>query len=149
MHIEEAVYKIRAFNRFYMPFLNLLGNHYLGSEYSVPETRVFFEIHENDGCNAAFIAEQMNIDKSYLSRILKNHEKNGYIFREASEMDGRSLCLHLTKKGRKRAEELIELSNAEIRSVIDPLTKNERGQLIDALETVTVLLNKTQGETEK
>ena len=67
----ESVEKVRAFNRFYMPSMNLLGNHYLGSEYSITEARVFFEIYENEGCNAAHIAQIMNIDKSYLSRIIK------------------------------------------------------------------------------
>lgn len=72
---KEIVYKIREFNRNYMPVFDLLGNKYLGSEYSATEARVLFEIFENDGCNAAYIAEKMNIDKSYLSRIIKNHEK--------------------------------------------------------------------------
>lgn len=68
---ENAIYRIRAFNRFYMPTLDLLGNHYLGSEYSATEARVLFEVYEKDGCNAAHIAKVMNIDKSYLSRIIK------------------------------------------------------------------------------
>ena len=80
--MDNVVEKIRAFNRFYMPSMNLLGNRYLGSEYSVTEARIFFEIYENEGCNAAHIAEQMNIDKSYLSRMIKGHEKNGYIRRD-------------------------------------------------------------------
>lgn len=46
---RETIYAIRAFNRMYMPFMNLLGNHYLGSEYSVTEARIFFEIYENEG----------------------------------------------------------------------------------------------------
>lgn len=69
---RETIYAIRAFNRMYMPSMNLLGNHYLGSEYSVTEARIFFEIYENEGCTATHIAQEMNIDKSYLSRILKN-----------------------------------------------------------------------------
>lgn len=81
--MNKTIAKIRAFNRFYMPSMNLLGDHYLGSEYSVTEARVFFEIYENEGCNAAHIAQLMNIDKSYLSRIIKKHEKSGYIHRNA------------------------------------------------------------------
>ena len=54
--MNETIAKIRSFNRFYMPSMNLLGDHYLGSEYSVTEARVFFEIYENEGCNAAHIA---------------------------------------------------------------------------------------------
>ena len=75
MNNKEIVSKVREFNRFYMPKMNLLGNHYLGSEYSVTEARVFFEIYENEGCHAAHIAKVMNIDKSYLSKIIVKYEK--------------------------------------------------------------------------
>lgn len=75
MEKETTVLKIREFNRFYMPLLRLLDNHYLGSEYTPTEARVLYEIYENDGCNAAYIAKEMNIDKSYLSRIIRAHEK--------------------------------------------------------------------------
>ena len=71
---ESTVLQIRAFNRFYLPAMNLLGNHYVDSEYCATEARVFFEVYERDGCNAADIAKKLNIDKSYLSRILTSHE---------------------------------------------------------------------------
>ena len=45
---EKVIYRIRAFNRFYMPKLRLLDNHYLDSEYTPTEARVLFEIYEND-----------------------------------------------------------------------------------------------------
>lgn len=87
MSDRETIYAIRAFNGMYMPFINLLGNHYLGSEYSVTEVRIFFEIYENEGCTATHIAREMNIDKSYLSRILKkSREKKLYL---SSNVKGR------------------------------------------------------------
>jgi len=42
----NLISKVREFNRLYMPTMKLLGNHYLGSEYSVAEARVFFEKYE-------------------------------------------------------------------------------------------------------
>ena len=140
--MNEVIAKIRAFNRFYMPSMNLLGDHYLGSEYSVTEARVFFEIYENEGCNAAHIAQRMNIDKSYLSRIIKRHEKTGYIHRERSAGDSRSYHLFLTDAGKTRAEEFIRKSNEEIGKVINGLSSEEEHQLTEALETVTRLLSK-------
>lgn len=140
--MTDIIAKIRAFNRFYMPSMNLLGDHYLGSEYSVTEARVFFEIYENEGCNAAHIAQLMNIDKSYLSRIIKGHEKNGYIRRERSEGDGRSFRLYLTDAGKVRAEDLIRKSNEEIGQVINGLSSKEEQQLTEALEIVTSILSK-------
>lgn len=140
--MNETIAKIRTFNRFYMPSMNLLGDHYLGSEYSVTEARVFFEIYENEGCNAAHIAQQMNIDKSYLSRIISKHEKSGYIHRERSAGDSRSYHLYLTDAGKMRAEDFIRKSNEEIGRVIHGLSSEEEHRLTEALETVTRLLSK-------
>lgn len=140
--MDDVVEKIREFNRFYMPSMNLLGNHYLGSEYSVTEARIFFEIYENEGCNAAHIAEQMNIDKSYLSRIIKGHEKNGYIRREKATADGRSYLLFLTESGKARAEDFIRKSNEEISSIVSGLSSQEQRQLSDAIDTIQNILSK-------
>ena len=101
MNSKKSIEKVRAFNRFYMSSMNLLGNHYLGSEYSITEARVLFELYVNEGCNATYIAQVMNIDKSYLSRIIKAHEKKGYILRKSSDTDKRSYFLFLTMKGKR------------------------------------------------
>lgn len=141
----ESVEKVRAFNRFYMPSMNLLGNHYLGSEYSIIEARVFFEIYENEGCNAAHIAQIMNIDKSYLSRIIKAHEKKGYILRKPSGTDGRSYSLYLTEAGKKRAEDFINTSNRDIETILQNLSDEDEQCLINAIDTIINLLSKKKG----
>lgn len=139
--MESLVEKIRQFNRFYLPHMNLLGNHYLGSEYSATEARIFFEIYENEGCNAAYIARRMNIDKSYLSRIIRGHEKNGYIRREKSAEDGRSQMLFLTDKGKNRAEEFIRKSNEEIGNIICGIPNEDKERLSEAIDIMMDILS--------
>ena len=146
--MQDTIHKIRAFNRFYLPTMNLLGDHYLESEYSIAQIRTLFEIYENAGCNAAYIARLFNIDKSYLSRILKDHEANGYLRRERSETDSRSYRLYLTEAGIQKAETFIRLSNREVETVIRNLSPEERSQLTDALDTVTTLLRKSHDRQE-
>lgn len=145
--MKVLVDKIRQFNRFYLPHMNLLGNHYLGSEYSVTEARIFFEIYEREGCNAASIARIMNIDKSYLSRIIRAHEKNGYIRREQSPEDGRSQMLFLTEKGKARAEDFIRKSNEEIGNIIDGIPEEDEERLSEAIDTITDVLGKERRDT--
>lgn len=142
MKHNKIAEKVRAFNRFYMPRMKLLGNHYLGSEYSAAEARIFFEIYEQEGCNAAHIAEVMNIDKSYLSKIIADYEKHEYIKRIPSEKDGRSYDLYLTEKGKNKTEELINKSNEEITSILQYLSEDEKLQMEQALDTVIKLLQK-------
>ena len=50
----------------------------------------------------------MNIDKSYLSRIIKSHEKSGYIIRKASATDLRSFELYLTLQRESAVKEFIK-----------------------------------------
>lgn len=128
-----------------MPVMDLLGNHYLGSEYSVPEARIFFEIYTNSGCNAAYIAKTMNIDKSYLSRIIKNHEKDGYLYRKSSEKDSRVYELYLTEKGKSKANELIQRSDRQIGEIIQQLSPEDCSLLRDAFDTIITILNKCKG----
>ena len=66
----------------------------------------------------------MNIDKSYLSRIIKSHEKSGYIIRKASATDLRSFELYLTLQGESAVKEFIRKSNQEIAEIIKSLDCN-------------------------
>lgn len=148
MSNRKVVTKVREFNRFYMPKMKLLGNNYLGSEYSAAEARVFFEIYENEGCNAAHIAKVMNIDKSYLSKIIAGYEKEGYIERISSTKDRRSYNLYLTQKGKSKAEELIRKSEEEIEMIIKGLSNEDRLSIEKALDTVMELLRKGECNNE-
>lgn len=136
----RVVEKVREFNRFYMPAMKLLGNHYLGSEYSAAEARILFEIYENEGCNAAYIAKAMQIDKSYLSKILAWHEKSGFLQRIPSAGDRRSYHLYLTPTGKERTEEFIRRSNEEIGAILQDLSESEQLQLAQALDRIMELL---------
>lgn len=140
---DLTIQQIRQFHRFYLPKFHLLGNRYLDSEYSAAEARVLFEIYNNDGCTAALIADTMNIDKSYLSRIIRAHEKRGYLYRQPSPTDGRAFELHLTDTGRARTLDFIEKSNRQAAQVIEKLSDNDCKQLMDAFRTITRLLEET------
>lgn len=142
MKNRNIVEKVREFNRFYMPAMKLLGNHYLGSEYSATEARILFEIYEHEGCNAAHIAEVMNIDKSYLSKIIIDYEKNDFLHRIPSSKDKRSYDLFLTEKGKTRINELILKSNNEIETILEHLSEDKLFQVEQALDTIINLLKK-------
>ncbi len=142
MDEQEIIDKIREFNRFYMPALRLLGNHYLGGEYSATEVRIFYELYHNVGCNAAFLVQQLNIDKSYLSKILAGYEKKGYIERVQSKEDRRSYNLYLTEAGKAREQEFDKKASAEVGVVIERLSAKEKATIYKDLVEVMALLRK-------
>lgn len=138
---EETVHRIREFNRFYMPAMELLGNHYLGSEYSASDARILYEVYVTGVCNAAYIANSMKIDKSYLSRIIKSHEKNGYLVRTQSKKDSRCFDIRLTEKGIERTEDFIDKSNQFIGGLIASLDEEKCQELTEAFDTITRILS--------
>lgn len=137
---EKTVNRIREFNRFYLPAFGLLGSSYLGSEYSAAEARVLFEVFTKEGCTATDIAKAMNIDKSYLSRIIRKHEGKGDLRRTVSETDSRAYELHLTEKGFARTQDFIERSNQQIDEKLRTLTERDCERLIMAFDTITAIL---------
>lgn len=138
-HIQE----IRAFNRFYTNVIGLLDRHILNSNYSLPEVRIMFELYHNNGMTASDIITQIDIDKSYLSRILKGFEKSKLINRVSSAIDKRATVLQLTAKGKKEFEALDKASEKQIETLFEQLTDKECDDLVKKIAGVKKLLNKS------
>ncbi|MDQ7093477.1 MarR family transcriptional regulator [Desulfosporosinus sp. PR] len=68
---------IREFNRFYTNVLGLLNQHYL-SDFSLTEARILFDLSDLGCCTANALSSRLNIDKSYMSRIIKRFEKKDW-----------------------------------------------------------------------
>ncbi|MBQ8851044.1 MAG: MarR family transcriptional regulator [Oscillibacter sp.] len=138
---ERAVNKLREFNRYYLPILDVLGDSYLGSGYAFPEARVLYEIYMRDGITATTIAQRMGVDKSYISRIVKRHEKAGTLTRTVSKTDGRAYELHLTETGMEQMKKVDLGADQHAYALIRGLDEVDRQRLSTALETVTELLS--------
>lgn len=136
----QTVSALRTFNRFYLPTMELLDDHYLGSEFSVPEGRVLYEVYHARGCSAAALAKTLRLDKSYLSRILRRHEKNGLLRRVVSQRDARVHELYLTEEGVRRTEALIARIDDRLASFLAPLSKEDCTALERALGEATAIL---------
>ncbi len=133
----ETIERIRRFNRFYMACIRVMDRTYLNSEYSVTESRILYELGENSGCSAKYIADKMNIDKSYLSRILKRFSEKGLLKKRVSEEDLRSYSLTLTQSGQEVIDELNRRSDREIGDLVSELTDAECGEICCAMDMIT------------
>lgn len=135
-HKQEVVDCIRKFNRFYTVLLGFLNQNYLGTGYSVTETRVLFEISRQEGISAKQLCDFLKLDKSYMSRMIRSLEHNGIIYREVSTSDKRRNCVYLTDKGRAEVTGLIETTNQDIYQLIGTFDMEVCGQICDAMELI-------------
>lgn len=131
---------IREFNRFYTDFLGSLSKKVLNSKYSLPEARVLFEINNSKDCVAKDIASTLNIDKSYLSRILKKFHRDKLIYKKKSDEDARNSYLILSEFGKKELSALESSVNTRINDLYDGLSETERKTLEQSMQRIKKIL---------
>lgn len=132
----EAVNQIREFNRFYTVLLGFLNRNYLNSGYSVTETQILFELKQNKQMCANHLIEVLHLDKSYVSRLIRNFEQKNIVTRKTDPEDRRAHIIQLTSKGLQEAEKLIDLTNHEIYGLIEPINSETCDDLCKSMEMI-------------
>lgn len=143
-HEQEVIDQIRNFNRFYTNIIGLLDQHFLNSPFSLTEGRVLYEICNTQDCSAKKIRKNIIIDEGYLSRILDNFVKRGLIRKTHSSIDGRLRIIVPTEKGEREFSKLNDNSNTLISQMIEKLSETEHEDLLNKLEGIRTLLEKTK-----
>ena len=132
---------IRKFNRFYTGILGLLNRYYVDSGYTLAEVRILFELNDLGICTANTMIQKLNIDPSYMSRILSRFLKSELIARSPSERDSRAKELRLTPKGQRLIQELIARSNGDIEALLGRLDDSACQEVWQAIKTLEKHLN--------
>jgi DNA-binding MarR family transcriptional regulator/N-acetylglutamate synthase-like GNAT family acetyltransferase len=130
---------LRGFNRFYTSRIGVLDP-YLGSDFSLTEVRVLYELAHRDQPTASELARDMRLDAGYLSRILRRFQNSGWLARTPSPADARQSLLKLTPKGHEMFAPLQQQSRDEAAALLAPLAVPDRQKLISALGTVHEIL---------
>ncbi|HYF19178.1 MAG TPA: helix-turn-helix domain-containing GNAT family N-acetyltransferase [Ramlibacter sp.] len=130
---------LRGFNRFYTQRIGVLDP-YLGGEFSLTEVRVLYELAHRDQPTASELGRDLGLDGGYLSRILRRFESRGWIERATSPADARQSLLRLTAAGHEAFAPLQQRSREEAAALLEPLSPQQRDELLAALQTVQRLL---------
>lgn len=139
MNIEQ-INQIRDFNRFYARLIGLLDKTYLNSAYSLAEVRVLHEIYHHDEITANDILATLQIDKGYLSRILKSFEKKKMVLKKRSTEDGRALKLTLTALGETELLMIDQAASTQVNLTFSDLSEDEFEILIASMRTIKEIL---------
>lgn len=139
---KQNIEEVRAFNRVYTVFMGILNKSYLKSDFSLVETRVMHAAINKDGIMPSEIVTMLNIDKSYLSRIISSLEKRKVITKTKSSKDGRSIRLSITEYGRKKFEKLNQASDIQVEGLLSQLNPNDCQRLVVHMSEIRAILER-------
>src|SRR6266700_1151166 len=128
--------RIRAFNRDYTRRIGVLSEGLLDSPYSLTQVRVMYEIAHRSGVTAGELAEELDLDRGYLSRLLKGFETKKLLVRTPAPEDGRRLHLRMTPAGMRVFAPLEKRSQAQVRGMLTALDEERRRVLLEAMDMI-------------
>lgn len=137
--------RVRAFNRDYTRRIGVLSEKLLDSPYSLTQVRVMYEIAHRSGVTAGELAEGLDLDRGYLSRMLKGFEIKKLLVRTPAPEDGRRQHLRMTPAGMRVFAPLEERSQEQVRGMLTALDEERRRVLLEAMDMIQNALDETKG----
>lgn len=147
--LEEQTAAFRRFTRLYTRVIGTLQDGLLETPYSLSEARVLYELATRRQPFAREIAQELDMDAGYLSRILRKFQKTGLLKREASAEDGRQTTLGLTSKGRAAFRVLNSRSDRQVRDILGGLAPEPRRELIRSMRSIETVLTRNAETKDK
>ncbi|HSB23858.1 MAG TPA: MarR family winged helix-turn-helix transcriptional regulator, partial [Burkholderiaceae bacterium] len=137
---EAHIAALRSFNRFYTRRIGVLDEHLYGTPFTLPQTRVLWELAHHDGITAGELARALDLDAGYLSRLLATLKSKRLVRAQRSPADARQQMLSLTAAGRRAYAPMDARSQAQVGALLAPLHEVDRRRLLEATATIESLL---------
>ena len=133
MLTQDQIADIQGFNKVYQNLFKLVDAAIIEAGYSLTEKEVLLEISKTERCTANILIVQLGIDRSYMSRMLKQFEKKGLIKKTPSDTDSRIKYIHLTDFGREEFNRLSDVQNRQIACAFEKLSSEDVSAVCSAL----------------
>ena len=134
------VASLRSFNRFYTRRIGVLDEHLYGTPFTLPQTRVLWELAHREGTTATELARLLDLDPGYLSRLLAALKARRLVRAQRSPADARQSLLFLSATGRKAYGAMNAQSEQQVQTLLSSLDEPHRRRLLQATGTIESLL---------
>lgn len=130
---SDQIADVQGFNKVYLHLCKQIDSAILDAGYSLTEKDVLLEISKTERCTANILTRQLNIDRSYMSRMIAKFEKKGLIEKTLSRTDSRVRYIRLTDFGRKEFNRLSDIQSSQIRNIFQKLSEEDQHTVLDAM----------------
>ncbi len=149
MFSADQIADIQGFNKVYQNLLKQIDSAILKTGYTLTEKDVLLEISKTERCTANILIQQLNIDRSYMSRMIAKFENHGLIQKTQSQTDSRIRYIRLTQLGHKEINRLSDIQSNHIGAIFNKLSEQDqqtvwqsmvliRNKLSDANDVITI-----------
>ena len=138
--LDAKIAAVRHFNRFYTSQIGVLQEAVYDSPFSLTEVRVLYELAHRKDLTASQLCKGLGLDPGYLSRILRQFERQNLIHKTRSTSDARQSHLALTRRGKTAFAPLNLRSNQQVAGLLNRLSQSDQRRLVDAMQAVEQLL---------
>lgn len=149
MEQQEFISAMRVFNRFYARMLGVFDKYVLNTNYPLVEARIIGEIGRNADCTANSIAAYLEIDRSYMARIIARFEKQMLLTKEISPTDSRKKILRLTATGQMLYMEFEQKSDEKIQTMLRNIDKDDLAKLQQSMNDIHCILCKGENQNRR
>ena len=144
---DAEIAAVRSYNRFYTQRLGLLNERLPGSDWSLAEARLLYELAHDAKPAASQLSRDLLLDPGYVSRILRRFENAGLIERRRDSGDARRSQVTLTAAGRQAFAALDGATRAQVARLLSPLPAPARAELVASMATIENVLSCTRPRT--
>jgi DNA-binding MarR family transcriptional regulator/GNAT superfamily N-acetyltransferase len=138
--MDSLIETIRDFNRWYTTRIGALDERYGGSDYSLTQSRILYEIANHPGRPIADLVRELGLDQGYISRTVSLLTGKGLVQAAPSPADRRQRCLSLTEPGSQVFAGLDAAAVDRAAALVDRLSAAQRETLQGHLEGVKSVL---------
>jgi DNA-binding MarR family transcriptional regulator/GNAT superfamily N-acetyltransferase len=147
--LDARAETVRDFNRFYTRHVGALGNSHLGSDFSLTEARVLYELAHRDNPTATEVGEALGLDRGYLSRTLRAFKRRGLVKTAPSPTDRRQTLLAITPAGRKAYAPLNKKARELVAEALEPLSEGNQRRVLEAMRTIRAALGDAENASDR
>ncbi len=139
-HYQASTYKARSsvgylVKRAQAAMLDSIEPVFVGHGFTFMQWVVLIYLRDGIALNAKDICAEFHYDSGALTRVIDQLEERGYIERQRSRNDRRSIELHLTVSGRELVQSLVPVVVDRLNLALSDFTRAE-------VQELTRLLNK-------
>ena len=101
---------------------------------------VLVYLYSHEGARASEIAEDLNISKQHVSKIISGFTSDGFVIDRTDERDKRAVSLALSRAGKEYLGQHFAASERSLQSLMEKMDDEEKKRFRSAMETIAELL---------